>query len=255
MYWLVLLILVCCCWSSSITSKRNSNCVKGLNFNDNSVIFNDLLSTTVDLVDFNEKKLVYIENIFDDQFFQRLQGYIRSAQPSRTDTFQFARKAGTVKASNMPDQVAKLYYSRAFISFLSHVTGITLQNVNCDDESSMNLLVYDEPGDFINWHRDPNHYMGQRITVLICITNTNSVTGELSSAELYYKEPNSNDVSTLKMKPNSILVFDGSSIEHMATGISENDERVLLSFTYCDTCKPSLSGKVIEFFKQLVLGY
>lgn len=253
MYWIVFLILVCCCWSSSITSKNNSKCVtidNDLPFDD--TIFNDV---PISQADFNNKKLVYIENVFGDQFFKNLQGYISSAQPSRFDKFLFARKAGTVKASNMPDHISKLYYSHAFISFLSNVTGIPLQNVNCDDESSMNLLVYDKPGDFINWHRDPNHYMGQRITVLICITNKNNVTGELSSAELHYKSPGTNNVSTLKMKPNSMLVFDGSSIEHMATGISENDERVLLSFTYCDTCKPTLSGKAVEFFKQVVLGY
>jgi len=57
------------------------------------------------------------------------------------------------------------------------------------------------------------------------------------------------------MKPNSILIFDGTKILHKATGISDNEERIVLAFTFCDICTISSHKRLYRKLKELILNY
>jgi hypothetical protein len=52
------------------------------------------------------------------------------------------------------------------------------------------------------------------------------------------------------MKPNSLLVFDGTKILHTATGIKPNETRIVLTFTYCDVCKEKIYARSIRKIKE-----
>ena len=121
----------------------------------------------------------------------------------------------------------------------------------------MNILIYDKPGDFISWHFDPNHYIGMRLTILISIVNKGKGkdSSSLSSSFLQYKLRGSNEIHSIQMKPNSILIFDGSQIEHKATGIDEHERRIVLSFTYCDICRETVLGNFVKRCKEMIMGY
>lgn len=213
----------------------------------------------VDDVDFYSKKfknddIVFIKNIFDLQCFNILKSDVmNNIYKAKRNDLQYLRKASTVKATDITKEVANLYYSIYFLDFLKKITGLnSLENVNCDDESSMNIFVYDKPEDFITWHKDPNHYIGNRLTVLINIVNTNN-DGDLSDSELQYMIKGKE--YSIKMPPNSIVIFQGSKINHRATSIGEDGKRIILSFTYCDICKESLYGCLSKNIKNKVLGY
>lgn len=205
---------------------------------------------------FNESSLVLIEDFFDIDFFRNLQENILQIQESnRTNNlFKSIRKAGTIPSNSIPEYIKNIYYNKIFIQFLRKITNLSLENVNCDDDSNMNILVYDKPGDFITWHFDPNHYVGNRLTILINVINESS-SNSLSSSLLQYKIKGSNEIYSIKMKPNSILIFDGSNVEHRATPIKLDERRIVLSFTYCDVCKETILGKFIKKCKEIVLGY
>ena len=57
------------------------------------------------------------------------------------------------------------------------------------------------------------------------------------------------------MEENSILIFDGSKIEHSTTELKENEERDLISFTYCDICESTIMNNIILYIKNTLLGY
>lgn len=207
---------------------------------------------------FQENQLVLIRDVFKSEFFAQLKEHImnnlNSSVMKRNTTFESIRKAITVKASDMESFyiVRDIYYSKHFKLFLRNVTGMELENVSCNDEASMNLLVYNKPNDFISWHTDPNHYIGNRLTILISIINQNEK-DDLSTSELQYMQ--NGELKSIKMPPNSMLIFNGSDIKHRATSIGDGDTRIVLSFTYCDICQETLFGSMLKSLKEIILGY
>ncbi|NBU34286.1 hypothetical protein EB118_06985 [bacterium] len=208
--------------------------------------------------EYKDHNITLIGDIFTDDYFAHLKNEALGliTYNNRNETFSGIRKAGTISSSKLSANptIHSLYTSPEFIGFLKEITGLDLERVNCDDKSSMNLLVYEKTGDFISWHKDPNHYKGNRITVLINIVNEScSDPTQLSESFLQYKLDGS--IVSVKMKPNSILVFNGSIVDHRATGIGPNERRIQLSFTYCDVCRETFVGKPVRWLKETVLGY
>jgi alkylated DNA repair dioxygenase AlkB len=164
------------------------------------------------------------------------------------------RKGRYIQSKDLPEygDIKQLYTSPAFISQLSSLTGLDLRPAPDNDASSCGILVYSEPGDFIGWHTDPNHFHGNRIVVLISLVNEKT-SGGLSSSWLHFKD-DSNKVAKLQMPPNSMVVFNGSQVPHYASPLHEDERRIILSMTYCDTCVPSVLGIVSKNVKEWVLG-
>ncbi|NDC95894.1 hypothetical protein EB118_17625 [bacterium] len=249
-YFVILLLLLCCLGSVSLP--KQNDC-KGPNI---QVAFNNV-DISFHASQYKENNITLIENAFSSSLFEMLKKEALSTiqdGESRNDAFKSIRKAGTVNAQALEQSatVKGLYTSPQFLSLLRNITNLDLERVNCNDNASMNLLVYEKPGDFIAWHTDPNHYSGNRITVLISLINESS-NNTLSSSFLQYRL--GHEMHSIQMKPNSILIFNGSKILHQATGISNNEKRVQLSFTYCDICKETIFGKTIKWAKETVLGY
>lgn len=255
----VVVIVVVIVWMCTYSfPKSNTGCVYTTDVADVAIRDPFHFPVSVLAEEYHLNNIVLIEDIFTPEYFEDLKKQVlgQLVHNSRNETFTGIRKAGTINSSTLSTNlmVHSLYTSPKFINLLKGITGLDLQRVNCDDKSSMNLLVYEKAGDFISWHKDPNHYMGNRITVLVSIVNEScSDTSQLSESLLQYKLNGS--VVSIKMKPNSLLLFNGSEVDHRATGIGPNERRIQLSFTYCDVCRESFLGKPVRWFKETVLGY
>lgn len=251
--YIYVLLIIIILFSSSFP-KNNSCYTSSL-----QPIFNTQLDIPSYQQQFQNDNIVLINDVFSNDFFKTIQDHIlqnlSSDTMKRNDNFTSIRKAITVNSTDLMkiNIIKNLYYSPFFINFLKDVTNLQLQNVSCNDQANANLLVYNQPNDFITWHLDPNHYIGNRLTILISIVNKNKNTNDLSMSQLQYIK-NGEKIS-IKMPENSILIFNGSKIYHQATGIGPDDNRIVLSFTYCDTCRESLSGHIFKYFKEMILGY
>ena len=254
----MILIISCATWTLS----RNIECHQ---LNTNTIKINEIVSNKVkqytDIYAKNE--IVYIEDIFETVFFNSFVTEIEkfsndcSLKSKTNELFHLIRKASTITATKLRPvrNVNDLYNSVHLMKFIQEISGNKdLKNVDCTDEASMNLLIYDSPNDFISWHTDPNHYVGQRLTVLISLVNRGSNYNGLSKSELQYITSDLKQHS-IQMKPNSMLIFNGSVISHQATPINKDEIRIVLSFTYCNICEETIFGNFLKQCKQIVLGY
>jgi hypothetical protein len=254
---LAFIIIILFIFSTVYTFDKNNSC--HILTHNSSININTIRQLSKFKYEYNQNHIVYIENIFTTNYFKNLKenvlSEINSKNVNRTELFAPIRKAATIKASNLVNNktISNLYYCKSLQNIISSITNMNIENVDCKDESSINILVYNKKNDFISWHFDPNHYIGSRITVLINIINENAQKNNLSESELQYKI--NGEIKSIKMKPNSILIFDGTLIEHRATGIKDNENRILISFTYCNICKETLFGKILKHIKSIVLGY
>lgn len=113
---------------------------------------------------------------------------------------------------------------------VSEITGHVVYPTPDQDQSSLSLLCYTEPGDHINWHFDHNFYRGHHYTVLLPLINTGQGGGASQSR---YERRVHGHVLSQETPPNCLIVFEGARVLHRATPTVAGDCRVILSMTYC----------------------
>jgi hypothetical protein len=116
------------------------------------------------------------------------------------------------------------YYQNQLKDTIAQHTGINdLEPTSLELPTSCALLVYDEEGDWINWHYDHNYYDGRFFTVLIPITK------DLTSTKFQIKTPEK--VLSFDLTDNGI-VFEGEYVYHRASKLGPQQRRVVLSCQY-----------------------
>src|SRR5262249_20273373 len=127
--------------------------------------------------------------------------------------------------------IVSLYHSAGFKDFISRLVGAAAQPTPINDQSSLSVLFYNKPGDHIGWHFDHNFYRGRHFTVLIMIANTGQAAGGLSHGELTARV-GGQDIA-VRAQPNTVVVFEGARVRHKATPVHADEQRLVLSMTYC----------------------
>ena len=110
----------------------------------------------------------------------------------------------------------------SFADNISLITGLTVKPTPLALPTSCALLVYDEEGDFINWHYDVNYFSGRFFTVIIPVTVDSTCTS------FKYIDPQGIEQSLEGMN----IVFEGEKVFHTATKLCKNQKRVVLSLQY-----------------------
>lgn len=129
------------------------------------------------------------------------------------------------------DQFRELYRTPALRKFLDALTGETLLDCRDADPHTYALYIYDEPGDYIDWHYDTSFYRGKRFTLLIGLIENESCALDCM---LHTRDREKASESRLyKIKPGSMMVFDGDQLWHRVTPMAEGDSpRVVLTMEF-----------------------
>ena len=175
------------------------------------------------------------EGLLSEPLLFGLQSEARSFAARRSGV-PGARKGGSVPFSELlqvPGGLcAGLYESgelRAVVQPLSEL-GKPLQTLPADRPHACSLLVYEEPGDRITWHRDTNYFRGDTVTVLLTLLNRNRHGGCCSSNKNCARLEGSE--RCIDTQENSLLVLHGSRVTHAALPLAENEIRVVLSMVF-----------------------
>ena len=95
------------------------------------------------------------------------------------------------------------------------------------------VLIYENDGDFINWHYDVNYFNGRFFTLLIPCTFVNSCT------EYTYFDKNRNKQG-LKEERGKAILFEGDKVFHMATKFcNKGAKRIMISVQF--STNPTIS--------------
>jgi hypothetical protein len=136
------------------------------------------------------------------------------------------------------------YHSPEVQRWVSTITGMTVYPTPDQDQSSLSLLCYHEPGDHIHWHYDHNFYRGRHFTVLLSLVNEGA-DGGLSQGT--FQRRISSGEQNLDTSPNVLIIFEGARVRHRATPIGSGERRIMLSMTYC--ADPEIS-RLKEFVRR-----
>lgn len=117
------------------------------------------------------------------------------------------------------------FYQNDLCKLVSAQLNLDLFPTDLSLPTSCALLIYEDEGDWINWHYDYNYYDGRFFTVLIPITNN------VTCTEFQLKNDN-NDVKSINLTNNNSICFEGNYLYHKASKLCKNEKRIILSCQY-----------------------
>uniref|UniRef100_A0A6C0KEH1 Fe2OG dioxygenase domain-containing protein n=1 Tax=viral metagenome TaxID=1070528 RepID=A0A6C0KEH1_9ZZZZ len=133
----------------------------------------------------------------------------------------------TISAMNIKKYAPKLiqFYENKLCALVSKKLNLKLFPTDLNLPTSCAILIYENEGDWINWHYDHNYYDGRFFTLLIPITNN------LTCTEFQFKNDN-NEVKSIQLIDNKSICFEGNYLYHRASKLCKNEKRVMLSCQY-----------------------
>lgn len=143
------------------------------------------------------------------------------------------KQGGTVSYetihSHAPGCLA-LYHSPVLQRWIGEIVGAPVKCAGDHDQSACSILYYTQPGDYINWHRDPNFYSGRQFTVLLVLLDQ-AESGGPSASALMRKHRDGRE-ERVELAENSLVLFEGPRVLHKVSPAQTGDTRIALSMTF-----------------------
>jgi len=148
------------------------------------------------------------------------------------------KKGVTVSTQNVVKNAPKLieYYQNDLCKLVSNKINMELFPTDLGLPTTCVLLIYDNEGDWINWHYDYNYYDGRFFTVLIPITNSKTCT------EFQFMN-DKNEVKSINLTNGNSVCFEGNYLYHRASKLCKGEKRIILSCQYVTNNNMSMLNK------------
>ena len=117
------------------------------------------------------------------------------------------------------------WYISGFAREVASLVGARVDATALSLPTSCAVLVYDQAGDFINWHFDVNYFRGRFFTVLLPITSADTCT------KFVYRDAAASE-RELSLRDGTCVVFEGDTVFHMASKLCAGQKRAVLSLQY-----------------------
>ena len=149
------------------------------------------------------------------------------------------KKGITISTNNIIKYAPNVinFYQNDLCKLVSNQLKLKLFSTNLDLPTSCALLIYENEGDWINWHYDYNYYDGRFFTLLIPITNN------LTCTEFQFKNDN-NEIKSINLSNNNSICFEGNYLYHRASKLCKNEKRVILSCQYVTNNNMNFLNKI-----------
>lgn len=137
------------------------------------------------------------------------------------------KKGVTISTTNLVKYAPNLihFYQNELRDIVSSQLQLKLQTTDLTLPTTCAILIYENEGDWINWHYDHNYYDGRFFTVLVPITNSETCT------EFQFKN-DKNEIKSVNLTNNNSICFEGNYLYHRASKLCKNQRRIILSCQY-----------------------
>ena len=195
--------------------------------------------------------IIYIENFLNVDFFNDIQNiFTNKKYETKNNIFRKGNGVSFINLHKNEDyyNLLSLYYSNDLSLVINKLFNKYLQKLSLNDKNCCSLLIYTNKGDYIDWHYDLSNLYGKRYSILLTLVNKNEKTNELSENEFIY---NINGIENkIKLKENSLILFEGNNILHKSTPINNNEKRIILSMVFCDICQEN-SNLLLKIYDKI----
>ena len=149
------------------------------------------------------------------------------------------KKGVTISTANVVKHAPNLvdFYKNDLCKMASDKLKMKLFPTDVNLPTSCVILIYENEGDWINWHYDHNYYDGRFFTLLVPIT-TNATCTEFQFMN------DKNEVKSVNMANGNSICFEGNYLYHRASKLCKNEKRAILSCQYVTDNNMSTLNKI-----------
>jgi len=149
--------------------------------------------------------------------------------------------SSTILEQNIPELEA---WYESIPAVLYNYIDTKLVVVPSDIKTRMCLVVYEQEGDYIDWHFDTNHYDGRFFTLLVPITT------EETCGSYQYKDETAT-VQTVELNKGQAIFFEGDKVFHRGKELCADQRRVILSMTFVTNTHMNYWNHIMHKVKEL----
>lgn len=256
---MLLLIVVCCqllfgckvIYSATSANSKTSKCITESFLNTQSLIQQ---KNSYD----SNGEFIFQKNFITNECLAIFSAEINEMYPKHVHRVKyFNRKGGAIPYSTVTKFAPNIYqfYQNAFddrfLTYLEFITNKKLYPCPSFDEHSAVAYIYDEEGDWIQWHYDTSWYSGSRYTLLIGVENTGTLHNSTSSHSILTAVIN-NVTEELHLMPGDIVLFNGNHIRHTVTPLHANERRIVISMEFVTSIEISMFGRSVSWLKDYI---
>ena len=173
-------------------------------------------------------------------------GNRKASSFSHQDVSDFDAGRSPEERERAKDVLVRPFSSLASLAKLRLHSGVSdLDFVPRTDPSFVSYLMYNEPGDKHDLHRDGNNYHGRRFAAIYMVENSDGRGGKSHAKFAYEKSPG--EIVELSVDENTMILFQGDKTLHGVTEALEGDSRVVVSMVLCDVCERRSMAKDIAW--------
>jgi len=158
-------------------------------------------------------------------------------------TVPFSRRGSAIPQSILDTSIPDIAdYHRSLVPMVSKMVGEPVSMCPTVSGTSRTVLVYDHPGDYIEWHYDTDaqsHPSSRFFTLLIPV--------EMRSECMTFRVKVSHTIDTEHRLP---VLFEGPTTFHSATPMCRGERRVVLALTFCTHPDSVDTGTLMHRLKQ-----
>lgn len=150
------------------------------------------------------------------------------------------KKGITISTNNVIKYAPNLinFYQNQLCKFVSELINLKLFPTDLSLPTSCAILIYENEGDWINWHYDYNYYDGRFFTILIPVTDN------LTCTEFQFQNDNNTEINSIQLINGNCVCFEGNFLYHRASKLCKNEKRVILSCQYVTDNNMSFFNKM-----------
>jgi hypothetical protein len=133
----------------------------------------------------------------------------------------------TIITQTIQKNIPKVYdWYKNLETYIGKIIGEKVYTTPDKFPTTCAVLIYEEEGDFINWHYDVNYFNGRFFTLLIPVNITNTCT------EYVYYDKDGNKQG-LQEELGKAILFEGDKVFHMASPFcNKGEKRVIISVQF-----------------------
>lgn len=161
-------------------------------------------------------------------------------------------KAGrTISTATIQKNMPRVYdWYKSIEGYISSIIGESVYVTPDRFPTTCAILIYEEDGDFINWHYDVNYFDGRFFTLIVPVTITNTCT------EYVYYDKDGNKKGLQEERGKAIL-FEGDKVFHMASAFcNKGEKRVMISVQFSTNPNINWFNNILMRIKDIAyIGY
>jgi len=181
-----------------------------------------------------QDEFVVVEDFLPAEVLEQWEAQFEQLKPHVHRNFIPKHKKGGSVAYSTVHQLAPamtgVYHDPRFLGFLQQIVDARLNECPDSDPHRCAFYSYTEEGDHIGWHYDTSYYKDRRWTVLVGFQDESS---SKLLCHLHTRNKGREVVKLeLKIKPGTLVIFNGDKVWHCVTPVQANEFRHIISMQY-----------------------